>query len=499
MQLSTDIFFGSFRLDFVNQCLWRGRRRLLLRPKTFAVLDLLVKHAGQLVTREELLDAVWPDTYVSDGVLRFCIRDLRKTLQDTAQSPVFIETVHRRGYRFVASLRCQSDTQQSAFSKGKSKALPRAGRAAEKARHFSGQERIIRNAHQETIDHLTNGLALLRALPHSPERAQQELAFHLALGAPMTATKGHASEEVRQIYTRARELCRQAGETPQLFPVLYGLTVNAIVRGELQLAHEVSERVIELARVLDDPTCLVGAYIVQGALRLWLGEVAAGNAYLEDGLKLCDMQSHETHTFLYGYDPRVICRVLTSKAAWLLGNTDQAWLRSQEALSLAQASSHAYNLAFALNWTVMLHLLRREARAACEYAEEAIALSHEHGFAHLNAVVTVLHGRALAELEEPGKGAVVIAQGLEVCRMTGAMLLRPYGLALLADAYGKQGEIAQGLVVVEEALAMVRNTGEHWYEAELYRLKGELTLHQASVQTEQKMKAKNRKSIAPNT
>lgn len=101
-------------------------------------------------------------------------------------------------------------------------------------------------------------------------------------------------------------------------------------------------------------------------------------------------------------------------------------------------------------------------------------LSREQGFAHLEAVATMLKGGAETEQGEPGKGAVLIAQGLEACRMTAAMLLQPDGLALLADAYGKQGEIAKGLAVMEEALALVRKTGEQWYEAELYRLKGQL-------------------------
>ncbi|MGE0683176.1 MAG: winged helix-turn-helix domain-containing protein [Candidatus Binatia bacterium] len=297
---NTNLFFGSFRLDLVNQCLWRGRRRLLLRPKTFAVLDLLVKHAGQLVMREELLEAVWPDTYVSDGALRFCIRDLRKMLRDTARVPLFIETVHRRGYRFVAPLQAQSDDLGDASARATSSPLSKIGRAKKNMQQFLHGEQVSRNIYQETIAHLTNGIALVQTLPHSPERTQQELALHLALGAPLTAIKGHASSEVQQIYTRARELCRQAGETPQLFPVLYGLTVNAIVRGELQLAREVSERVLDLARAFDDQACLAAAHIAYGAVLLWLGEVETGNAYLTRGLTFCDAQSHAAHMFLYG-------------------------------------------------------------------------------------------------------------------------------------------------------------------------------------------------------
>ena len=95
-------YFGDFRLDAANACLWRGEERLALRPKTFAILIYLVTHADELVTKEALLDAVWPDTIVSDGVLKTSIRDLRYILGEKARTPQFIATEHRRGYRFIA-------------------------------------------------------------------------------------------------------------------------------------------------------------------------------------------------------------------------------------------------------------------------------------------------------------------------------------------------------------------------------------------------------------
>src|SRR5262252_9076684 len=94
--------FGPFRLDTTNECLWHGTDAIALKPKTFAVLQYLVTHAGQLVTKAALLDAVWPETAVSDGILKVCIAELRKALGDRVQTPQFIATVHRRGYRFVA-------------------------------------------------------------------------------------------------------------------------------------------------------------------------------------------------------------------------------------------------------------------------------------------------------------------------------------------------------------------------------------------------------------
>jgi predicted ATPase/DNA-binding winged helix-turn-helix (wHTH) protein len=99
-----EITFGHFRLDATNECLWHGERSIPLRPKAFAVLKLLLDHPRQLVTKQQVLDAVWPGTFVSDAVLKESIHQLREALGDKAEAPAYIETAHRRGYRFIASV-----------------------------------------------------------------------------------------------------------------------------------------------------------------------------------------------------------------------------------------------------------------------------------------------------------------------------------------------------------------------------------------------------------
>jgi DNA-binding winged helix-turn-helix (wHTH) protein/predicted ATPase len=104
MQAGQNITFGRFRLDLTNECLWQGTRAISLRPKAFAVLKLLMERAGLLVTKQQVLDTVWPDTFVGDAVLKDSIRQLREALHDNAAEPVYIETSHRRGYRFIGTL-----------------------------------------------------------------------------------------------------------------------------------------------------------------------------------------------------------------------------------------------------------------------------------------------------------------------------------------------------------------------------------------------------------
>ena len=95
-------YFEPFRLDADNACLWRHEQRVALRPKTFNLLAQLVEHAGTLLTKETLLDAVWPDAFVTEGVLATSMAELRKALGETARQPRFIATEHKRGYRFIA-------------------------------------------------------------------------------------------------------------------------------------------------------------------------------------------------------------------------------------------------------------------------------------------------------------------------------------------------------------------------------------------------------------
>jgi len=94
--------FPPFRLDLVNERLWREGQEIPLRQKTFAVLRYLVEHPEQLVTKAALLEAVWAGVYVSDVAPGVCIQELRRALGDERQTPRFIVTIHRRGYRFIA-------------------------------------------------------------------------------------------------------------------------------------------------------------------------------------------------------------------------------------------------------------------------------------------------------------------------------------------------------------------------------------------------------------
>ena len=100
----TSVWFGPFRLDLANEGVWRGQETCKLTRKAFAVLRYLMEHAGQLVSKETLFAAVWPEVVVGDAALTVCIRELRQVLGDDPKTPQYIETVYGRGYRFIGTV-----------------------------------------------------------------------------------------------------------------------------------------------------------------------------------------------------------------------------------------------------------------------------------------------------------------------------------------------------------------------------------------------------------
>jgi predicted ATPase len=359
----------------------------------------------------------------------------------------------------------------------------------------AGENAVRRSAHQEAIALLTKGLELLKTLLDTPERAQQELMLQAALGQPLIATKGFAAPEVEQTYTRAVELCEQVGETPQLFPMLFGLWLFYLTRVDMQTARERAEQLLRLAHSAHEPALLLEAHRAVGSSLYWLGEFASAQAHLEQALTLYNSQQHRSHAFRYGQDPGVACCTYAARNLWYLGYPDQALQRSSEALALAQESSNPFDLAHALVFAVDLHKLRREWQVAREQAEAVITLSTEQGFPMWLALGMMERGGALAEQGQVEEGIAQMRQGLAAYRAIGAERMTSI-LPFLAIAYAKVGWVEEGLSVVAEALDLQR-TGERRGEAELYRVKGELTLQKLSVASSQ-LSVINPQPLTPN-
>ncbi len=342
----------------------------------------------------------------------------------------------------------------------------------------AGERASQRSAYVEAISHLTRGLEVLKTLPDTLERVQHELALQYALGTTLMVTKGYAALEVERAYARALALCQQLGETPQLVPVLRGLVTFYFTRAELQTARELAEQLLSLtqrAHPLSHP--LLAGHLGLGITLFYFGELASALTHIEQSIALYDPQLHRPDRSQFSTsDRKVVCLSYAARILWDLGYPDQARKRMNEALTVARELSHPFSLVFALANAAGLNQSLREVQAVQEYAEALMTLAREHGFPFFLAGGAIRQGWILIEQGQAEEGIAQMRQDRAAFRATGATVERPRSLADLAAAHGKVGQIEEGLTLLAEALALVDKTGARENEAELYRLKGELTL-----------------------
>jgi predicted ATPase len=339
-------------------------------------------------------------------------------------------------------------------------------------RHAAAQNALARGGYAEAMAHLRQGLACLPAIPQTPERTQHELALHVMLGHVLGATQGYGAEEVGQTYTRAHVLCAQVDDTPQLFRALFGLWSFYVVHGPVQTACEYGEQLLHLAQRLQSPTLLQEAYGALGIAWFYRGAFPTALEHYDQARALYERQPQRALVFMQGNDTGLF--TFTAYILWILGYPEQAVQRSQEMLTLVQELAPPVGQANAFYHAARLRQLRREAPTVQEYAERAITLSTDYGLALFLAGGILLRGWALMMRNQLEAGLAHIRQGSAAHQATGARVTQPYLMTFLAEAYGAVGQPRAGLAVLHKALVLVASTKARWWEAEMFRVKGEL-------------------------
>ena len=335
---------------------------------------------------------------------------------------------------------------------------------------------VRRFAYHEAVILAQRALELLANLPEGRERTEQELCLQLTLGVPLTATKGYAAPEVGSTYLRARELCHQLGETPDVAEVLWGLWAFHMVRAELETARKIASEFLHLAERLPYPGLALRGHLAMEVTLLHIGEFALCMDHFQHVLSFYDHARHREDVFLYSQNAGVVMLSHGAWTLWFMGQPDQALERMQQALSMARELSEPHGLAHALYFASILHHLRREEQLAQDHADAAIEVANEHGLVLYQAMSTVTRGWALVEQGSEAEGIELIRQGIAAHDQSGTQLARPHFMALLAEALGRAGQVEEALRLFDEALELAQRNDEGCYLAELYRVKGELQL-----------------------
>jgi predicted ATPase/DNA-binding winged helix-turn-helix (wHTH) protein len=350
-------------------------------------------------------------------------------------------------------------------------------RAARYRRH-AGEHALRQHAYREAADHATHALRSLRTLPDSRERAQQELGLQVVLGSALTATQGYAAPEVARTYAQAWELCTQVGETPQLLPVLLGVGRFYVVRGEFQTARDVGTHLLTMAMATRDAAMLLAAHNALGIVSLYAGDFEVALDHLERGIALHGSDEHgPTRSSAFRLvPPGVTCAIHAAWTLWMLGYPDRAAARAREALALARSLEHPFGRSYACHLAAGLHQWRGEHQSVQELEDEALPHDTEHGFGLLLTVGLLQRGWLLAERGQAEAGLAQMREGLARHREIGSVVLVPAALAMVAEVHQTLGRPAEGLSAVTEALLTAQQAGRHYWQAELHRLTGVLTL-----------------------
>ncbi|HEV7842339.1 MAG TPA: hypothetical protein VGO69_01510, partial [Pyrinomonadaceae bacterium] len=361
--------------------------------------------------------------------------------------------------------------------------LYEAGRDFERAAQYflvAAQHAAEVFANHEVVTLARRGLDLVKLLPDTPERARQELLFHVTMGVPLMATRGYAMAEVEENYTRAHDLCKELKVDSELLPVLSGLWLFYMVREEIGKAREFAEQVVGLAESCDDPALKVEAYAMLGASLTHLGKFEEALEYLEKGSAICQEQGQPRLAFT-GHDPAMTCLSFSGWVLWSLGYPDRALSKAEESLALARRLNHPQTLALALFMSSFVHYMRREFEESRKLSEASMAVSLEHELPQTLAWSSAHYGLSVAYLNQGDHGIRQARESIDRQRAMGAELARPNFLCMLAEVLGIYGRVDEGLATIAEALEVVERTDERAKETMIHLVKGQLLLKKAGV------------------
>ena len=233
---------------------------------------------------------------------------------------------------------------------------------------------------------------------------------------------------------------------------------------------------ISLGQSQPDRTFTLIAHNVRQQPLFHMGELHAARHHQELGLTLYDAERHRNLTAQYGEDPGVGCLAYGAATLWHLGYVEQSLRAVDSSRKLAEQIADPFSIAQTAYFGAFTHLCRREFDRAKGVAQFLMDLCSEHGFTLLCAGGLILHGRSISDLGQPEEGIEQMRRGLTEWQATGAVSHRPFQLAPLAEILGSNSRVDEALAAIAEALAICAATGERFWEAELHRLKGEVSL-----------------------
>ena len=349
-------------------------------------------------------------------------------------------------------------------------------RRAVQYRQHAAAHALQRSAYTEALAHCQEGLALLEGLPETAQRQRQELALQTCFSTVLGATHGRASPELERSLRRAQALCQALDVTAERVPVLVALTRLSMVRADRETTEALLAQEQHLLERLHDAGLLVQLHTQLGTAETYRGAHARAAAHQTQAVRLYDREVHRALVVSFGADPLVTTLAMSGWRLWLTGWPAQAWHHAERAIQHAEDLAQPFSLSLALGLAVVLRQFRGECDAVWALAQRLSVLGREHHFGLNEAIGAIFQGHVFVQRGEWEQGRALLTTGLTQYRARNTPILLPFFLSFLAIAALRQGQTADGLHVIDEALRLTATNFDRFWEAELHRLQGELLL-----------------------
>ncbi len=349
-------------------------------------------------------------------------------------------------------------------------------------------------AASETAALARQGLSVIQSAPQTRERNEIEFSLQLALGNALLVVLGYGAPEVKEVYQRAHDFCRQVGEPAQLLPILYGLWISHLIRGEIDQALAFGEDFLNLARQVQSPARVVGERTI-GCPLFYLGQLAQARPYFERAISMYDPAQHRALAWLYGQEPGMTARSYLAWTMWLLGYPDRAAEHNRESLKLAREVDHALSLGHALYFAAVHAYLRREWEALRDLANELVLMGKERKLAFWLPAGRILSGLMIARDGDGLTGIEEMRCGIETLLANNTAICLTAVYRLLAEGCAQVGRPLEALAAIKTALNLAQRTRECFFEPELRRFQGELLLQRGDCGAESKAEECFRRAI----
>ena len=326
--------------------------------------------------------------------------------------------------------------------------------------------------------------ALFEALAETEEvraeaaRRAQRLKLQTTYGQAVMWGKGFAADETKDAFARAAELATRIGGPEAPLDAYVARWAHSYFRGELGLALEAAERLLRGAVRAARPTEAAAGHRLLGLTRLVQGDFAQAREDCEQALRIYDPERDREAKFRLGVDTRAMATAYLALLAWHRGEVSRAVALMDEAVAHAAESAHVPTIVGVYLHQAWLEDLRADAEAAQRAAEAAVALSREHGLMSYLIWAALPLACARAKIGDRDASSAELRQALADYANQGNKFQLPFYRGLLAEIEAEGGDATAALVGIDEALALAGETGEHWFDAGLHRIRGEILVEQ---------------------